>query len=72
MEEGGLPAKSFTVQRGKPCIYVKWRPKRNPIGSKCLNQCTNENPTRLKIENSAAEVVLTDGWRRWLAEKKKS
>ena len=29
---------NFTVQRGrKPYIYVKWRPKRNPISSKCLN-----------------------------------
>jgi len=49
------------VQRGrKPYICVKWRPKRNPIGSKCLNQSTNQNPTSFMVKNSPAEVALAD------------
>jgi len=33
MEEGGL----LTKRGRKLCIYMKWRPNRYPIGSKCLN-----------------------------------
>jgi len=51
MEEGGLPTnKDFTVEWGrKLCIYVKWKLKQNPIGSKCLNQCTNQNPISFMV-----------------------
>jgi len=51
-------------QRRKPYIYVKWRPKWNSISSKCINQCTNQNPTSFMVENSPAEVTLAGETRR--------
>jgi len=67
----GCRRKASWCKEGKSCIYVKWRAKRNPIGSKCLNQCTNENPTRLKVEKSPTEVALASGWQRRLVERKR-
>jgi len=62
----------FTVQRGrKPYINVKWRPKQNPIGSKCLNQCTNQNPTRFLAKNSPVEVATASGTQRSPHEEEK-
>ena len=46
-------------------------PKRNSIGSKCLNQCTNQNLTRFMVENSHAEVAMAGETRRRACEEVK-